>query len=120
MKICGHGTLACAHVLFSTGIVKGNKVEFLTQSGAFVAEKIWRSKQQNLDNESTEMDMDIERDKYFLVQLHFPLWHPTKLNPPELELVPKSVQGSSMVNVMKMARENDLIVSLRTTTIMDA
>lgn len=111
VKICGHGTIACAHVLFSKGIVKGNKVEFLTQSGAFVAEKISRSKQRDFDNENTGMDMDIKRDN-FLVQLHFPLWHPTKLNPSELELVPKSVQGSSMVNVMKMARENDLIVEL--------
>lgn len=38
VDLCGHATLASAHVLFSTGLEKSRRVEFKTQSGALTVE----------------------------------------------------------------------------------
>ena len=39
VKLCGHATLASAHILFQEGIVKGNKISFDSLSGSLFVKK---------------------------------------------------------------------------------
>lgn len=40
VDFCGHATLASAHLLFTSGIVTGNTVEFHTRAGVLIASKV--------------------------------------------------------------------------------
>ncbi|KMT00970.1 hypothetical protein BVRB_9g222340 [Beta vulgaris subsp. vulgaris] len=105
VKICAHGTLASAHAIFSTGMVQGNDVEFVTKSGVLLAKRI-------LENQNGETLKKQLKSNKFLIQLCFPLYSAVQLDPSEINFIPKSLKGQSTINFVKMSRENDLIVEL--------
>ncbi|XP_047335159.1 uncharacterized isomerase BH0283-like [Impatiens glandulifera] len=55
VKLCGHGTLASAHFLFTTSLSHTDKIEFLTLSGILTAKKVYETD----DNFSIEMDFPV-------------------------------------------------------------
>ncbi|KMT00975.1 hypothetical protein BVRB_9g222380 [Beta vulgaris subsp. vulgaris] len=114
VKICGHGTIACTHAIFSsTGTIQGNEIEFVTQSGVFSAKRISENGNQINGHELLRNDDFLEyQHKKCLIQLRFPLYPTVALEPIEMKLVPVSLKGPSTLNIMKMSRENDLIVEL--------
>ncbi|XP_057247828.1 uncharacterized protein LOC104904809 isoform X1 [Beta vulgaris subsp. vulgaris] len=110
VKICGHGTIACTHAIFSTGTTQGNEIEFVTQSGVFSAKRISENGNQINGHELLRNDDFLEyQHKRCLIQLRFPLYPTVPLEPIEMKLVPVSLKGPSTLNIMKMSRENDLI-----------
>ncbi|CAO2815834.1 unnamed protein product [Amaranthus hypochondriacus] len=102
VKICGHGTIACTHAILSDGAIQGNEIEFVTQSGVFLAKRILEF----------ETDSNGHKIGNSFIQLSFPLYPTLQLEPFEMKLVPYSLKGSSTLNIMKMPNENDLIVEL--------
>lgn len=88
-------------------MVQGNEVEFVTKSGIFLAKKILEHKN---DDELSEKHHNNNTPK-FLIQLSFPLYLAVPLDPSEMKFFPTSLKNPSMMNIMKMTAENDLIVS---------
>ncbi|KAJ7524513.1 hypothetical protein O6H91_17G008900 [Diphasiastrum complanatum] len=75
VDLCGHATLASAHLMFSTGIVEGETIVFHTKSGVLKARKI-----SGYDEEPVEVNQEestAEKKKYpsgrGVVELDFPL-----------------------------------------------
>ncbi|XP_021717095.1 uncharacterized protein LOC110684958 [Chenopodium quinoa] len=112
VKICGHGTIACTHAIFSTGVVQGNEIEFDTLSGVFLAKRIIENNRSGSHEISKNDEIFQNGHKKFLIQLRFPLYPTVQLESNEMKLVPPSLKGPSTLNIMKMSRENDLIVEL--------
>uniref|UniRef100_A0A0D9W2S9 Uncharacterized protein n=1 Tax=Leersia perrieri TaxID=77586 RepID=A0A0D9W2S9_9ORYZ len=87
-ELCGHGTLAAAHYLISSGHLKCDAIDFLAKSGVLTAKKIVDSKQ---------FSTSIEKCTYL-----------------EMPSVPETLNGASINNVLKTISDSaaDLIVEL--------
>ncbi|KAH9573748.1 hypothetical protein CY35_01G017000 [Sphagnum magellanicum] len=75
--LCGHATLASAHLLFASGIVLGDTVLFHTKSGVLKATKVSGYEEyEELHEEEDELGKRLERRRpggKGVVQLNFPL-----------------------------------------------
>lgn len=94
VDLCGHATLASAHILFSTGLIDSETVEFATRSGILTAKK--------LKNDEEESNFSIELD--------FPVVPTFEVNyiDDDLSLFSKALNGATIVDVK--ATEKDILV----------
>nr|ABF96797.1 Phenazine biosynthesis-like protein, expressed [Oryza sativa Japonica Group] len=106
-ELCGHGTLAAAHYLISSGLVKCNAIDFLAKSGFLTAKKVVGLKQS-----STLISPLQEACTKFLIELDFPLIPVVKCSPLEMPSIPETLNGASVSNVLKTVSDSatDLIV----------
>ncbi|OVA05519.1 Phenazine biosynthesis PhzF protein [Macleaya cordata] len=98
VELCGHATLASAHVLFASGLVKSSIIEFLTLSGILIARKI--PAREKLDG-SRLLNGAAEED--FSIELDFPTFSVTECDPTEIPSIPLTLNGASMINIKKTA-----------------
>ncbi|KAG7591012.1 Phenazine biosynthesis PhzF protein [Arabidopsis thaliana x Arabidopsis arenosa] len=91
VDLCGHATLASAHVLFSTGLIDSETVEFDTLSGALTAKHL------KIDDE---------------IELDFPVVPTFEVNyiDDDLSLFSKALNGATIVDVK--ATKKDILVVL--------
>ncbi|KAG7652900.1 Phenazine biosynthesis PhzF protein [Arabidopsis suecica] len=91
VDLCGHATLASAHVLFSTGLIDSETVEFDTLSGALTAKHL------KIDDE---------------IELDFPVVPTFEVNyiDDDLSLFSKALNGAAIVDVK--ATKKDILVVL--------
>ncbi|EFH65704.1 phenazine biosynthesis PhzC/PhzF family protein [Arabidopsis lyrata subsp. lyrata] len=91
VDLCGHATLASAHVLFSTGLIDSETVKFDTLSGALTAKHL------KIDDE---------------IELDFPLVPTFEVNyiDDDLSLFSKALNGATIVDVK--ATKKDILVVL--------
>ncbi|CAD5311593.1 unnamed protein product [Arabidopsis thaliana] len=96
VDLCGHATLASAHVLFSTGLVGSETVEFDTLSGILTAK--------HLKNDDDGEESSIELD--------FPVVPTYEVNyiDDDLSLFSKALNGATILDVK--ATKKDLLVVL--------
>nr|BAH20185.1 AT1G03210 [Arabidopsis thaliana] len=96
VDLCGHATLASAHVLFSTGLVGSETVEFDTLSGILTAK--------HLKNDDDGEESSIELD--------FPVVPTYEVNyiDDDLSLFSKALNGTTILDVK--ATKKDLLVVL--------
>lgn len=106
-ELCGHGTLAAAHYLIASGIVKCDSIEFLAKSGRLTAKKVvFGSKDPAQDTCSK-----------FMIELDFPVIPVVKCNSAEMLPIPETLNGASVINVMQaVSAFSDFIVILSSST----
>ncbi|KAL5995881.1 hypothetical protein ACLOJK_025954 [Asimina triloba] len=105
VKICGHGALAAAHFLFTSGLSATNTIEFITKSGLLTAKGIDGFKQ--LESAS----LNDEKQERFTIELDLPVIPVIDCVSSEIPSIPRTLNGASVLNVKKTAA-NDLIVEL--------
>ncbi|PIA34015.1 hypothetical protein AQUCO_03900127v1 [Aquilegia coerulea] len=112
VKLCGHATLASAHVLFASGLVKSNIIEFSTLSGILTAKKV----QAGMLNTSSSLNDKAE--DHFSIELDFPTDSLVECEPHDIPLITLTLNGAPIINIKKMATTGDLIVELSSGTIV--
>ena len=96
-ELCGHGTLAAAHYLISSGLVERDAIEFVAKSGRLTAKKVVGSKDAS--------------DAKFFVELDFPVIPVVKYNSAEVFSLPDTLNGASVINELQaISAFSDLIV----------
>ncbi|KAG2297524.1 hypothetical protein Bca52824_044193, partial [Brassica carinata] len=84
MDICGHGTLASAHTLFSNGLVGSSEtVEFTTNSGILTAKRV----------------DDCEAKGSFLIEVNFPVITTCEYSSNDFSMFSKALNGATIVDV---------------------
>ncbi|CAL5427759.1 unnamed protein product [Camellia sinensis] len=94
VKLCGHGTLAASHFLFTSGLVNANRIEFLTLSGVLIAKRV------------------PESQDCFLIELDFPIVPLADFDSAEVPSISKALGGASVIDLKITTTEDDLIVVL--------
>ncbi|PIA44791.1 hypothetical protein AQUCO_01700408v1 [Aquilegia coerulea] len=112
VKLCGHATLAAAHVLFASGLVKSNRIEFSTLSGILTAKKVQAGM---LDISSS---LNGKPEDHFSIELDFPADSVVECEPHDIPSIPLTLNGVPIINIKKMATTGDLIVELSSGTIV--
>ncbi|XP_073116913.1 uncharacterized protein [Elaeis guineensis] len=102
VELCGHATLAAAHYLLTSGVVKCDVIEFVTKSGLLTAKKV----------QLPSKFSNNEADGRFYIELDFPMVPVVECDSTEIPSIPETLNGAAMVNVQKTATANDLIVEL--------
>ncbi|XP_066346456.1 uncharacterized protein [Miscanthus floridulus] len=98
-ELCGHGTLAAAHYLISSGLVERGAIEFVAKSGRLTAKKVVGSKDAS--------------DAKFFVELDFPVIPVVKYNSAEVFSLPDTLNGASVINELQaISAFSDLIVEV--------
>ncbi|KAK4784225.1 hypothetical protein SAY86_018593 [Trapa natans] len=103
VKLCGHGTLAAAHSLFSSGRVPYDIIEFKTLSGILSAKRVPECK-----TSSVSETRNGEAAPYF-IELDFPLVTSKEYNSKDWSLISKALNGTSFIE-LKMTAADDLFV----------
>ncbi|KAL0845714.1 hypothetical protein Bca101_018960 [Brassica carinata] len=103
MDICGHGTLASAHTLFSNGLVGSSEtVEFFTHSGILTAKKV----------------DDGETKGSFLIEMNFPVITTCEYRSNDFSMFSKALNGATVVDVVLSSWEAVAELQPRTDDIM--
>ncbi|ESW16615.1 hypothetical protein PHAVU_007G170800 [Phaseolus vulgaris] len=100
VELCGHATLASAHVLFSCGLVKSNIIELFTLSGVLTAKKVPGI------NESGASD-----DGFF-IELDFPADTVAEFNCADISQISAALNGALIIDVKRTTAEDNLLVEL--------
>ncbi|KAJ8619632.1 hypothetical protein MRB53_028161 [Persea americana] len=106
VELCGHATIASAHFLFSSGLVKTNKIEFITKSGLLTVQKV-----DGLNHVNTPWPSNNKAGEHFSIELNFPTIPVIDCDPTEHPSIPATLNGASMLNIKKTGN-GDLIVEL--------
>jgi len=105
-ELCGHGTLAAAHYLISSGLVECDTIEFVAKSGCLTAKRIVGSK----DASNLYSPAQYTCSKFF-VELDFPVIPVVKGNSAEVFSLPDTLNGASVINELQaVSAFSDLIV----------
>ncbi|KAL0787034.1 hypothetical protein Bca101_003280 [Brassica carinata] len=103
MDICGHGTLASAHTLFSNGLVGSSEtVEFTTNSGILTAKRV----------------DDCEAKGSFLIEVNFPVITTCEYSSNDFSMFSKALNGATIVDVVLSSWESVAELQPRTDEIM--
>ncbi|XVF81524.1 hypothetical protein PTKIN_Ptkin15bG0162100 [Pterospermum kingtungense] len=102
VKLCGHATLAAAHILFTTGLVNSDIIEFDTLSGILTAKKV-------PDVNPTHVS---KIQNCFLIELNFPTVPITEFNSAEVSAISNALNGATMIDIKRTATADDLLVVL--------
>ncbi|XP_052731383.1 uncharacterized protein LOC108326675 isoform X3 [Vigna angularis] len=97
VELCGHATLASAHVLFSCGLVKSNIIEFFTLSGVLTAKKVPGI------NESGAPDDGI------FVELDFPADTVAEFNGADISQISAALNGAHIIDVKRTTIGDNLL-----------
>lgn len=93
VDLCGHATLASAHVIFSNSLVDSEVVEFATRSGILTAKRVPLT----------------EEESTFLIELDFPVVPTCEVNSTtDLSVFSNAVNGATIVDIK--ATEKDVLV----------
>lgn len=95
VRLCGHATLAAAHVLYASGLVNANKIEFLTLSGVLTAKRAPETEQ--LDS---------------LIELNFPVVPLTEFDSAEIPAISKALNGASVIDLKEATTDENLFVCI--------
>ncbi|EER92079.1 uncharacterized protein LOC8063209 [Sorghum bicolor] len=107
-ELCGHGTLAAAHYLISSGLVECDAIEFVAKSGRLTAKKVVGSKGRN--NLYSPAQHTCSK---FFVELDFPVIPVVKCNSAEVFSLPDTLNGASVINELQaVSAFSDLIVEV--------
>ncbi|KFK36633.1 hypothetical protein AALP_AA4G150100 [Arabis alpina] len=88
VDLCGHGTLASAHSIFSNGLVDSDKVEFVTRSGILTAKRV---------PENNKM-----KGGSFFIELDFPVIPTCEYNSiNDISMFSKALNGATIVDVRR-------------------
>ncbi|XP_021760158.1 uncharacterized protein LOC110724987 [Chenopodium quinoa] len=105
VELCGHATLAAAHFCFTSGLVKENTIEFLTQSGILTAQKVIEPK------ESASLVSDKgEVEQPFMIELDFPAIATSECSLDETSSISKVLSPASVIDMKKTASEDLFVV----------
>ncbi|XP_026409831.1 uncharacterized protein LOC113304927 [Papaver somniferum] len=99
VNLSGHGTLAAAQYLFTRGLVKADKIVFVTLSGiTLTVKKILACR--NGDKEDFSIEMD------------FPSNALVECNPQDIPNIPLTLNGVSVLNVKKTGFLDDVLIEV--------
>ncbi|CAK9175835.1 unnamed protein product [Ilex paraguariensis] len=98
VNLCGHATLAAAHILFTSDLINADEVEFSTLSGILTAKRV--SKAKKLDSSSLQNG---EAQGSFFIELDFPVVSTIDFNCAEVAAISKSLNGASVLDIKKTA-----------------
>ncbi|KAJ4914758.1 Phenazine biosynthesis PhzC/PhzF protein [Raphanus sativus] len=102
VDLCGHATLASAHVIFSNSLVDSEVVEFATRSGILTAKRVPLT---------TELKDGGEKESTFLIELDFPVVPTCDINSvDDLSVFSNAVNGATIVDIK--ATQKDVLVVL--------
>ncbi|XP_042503426.1 uncharacterized isomerase BH0283-like isoform X2 [Macadamia integrifolia] len=107
LKLCGHGTLAAAHVLFASRLARTNVIEFVTVSGVLIVKRV-----PTVRNMDAAKFSDDEPEENFSIELDFPTDPVLEFESATIPLLPETLNGAHRVNISKTANKGDLIVEL--------
>lgn len=102
VEICGHATLAAAHILFAYGLVKSDTVEFSSRSGILIAKRVLETKALNSQD-------DWQKD--YAIELDFPVVQVVETNFNDVPAISKSLNGASVVEINETSK-GDLFVRI--------
>ncbi|RZC57088.1 hypothetical protein C5167_004396 [Papaver somniferum] len=122
VNLCGHGTLAAAEYLFTCGLVKSEKIEFVTPSGINLTVKkipscrnedtLGISKVLNNGYNGVEYPLDAHSDQEdFSIEMDFPINALHECDPEDIPNIPLTLSGVSVLNVKKTVPLGDVLVS---------
>ena len=102
--------MAAAHILFSTGLVNSNIIEFSTLSGILTAKRVPDVKL--LEVSSNVLNSGESQDSYF-IEMDFPAIPTVELNSAvDVSLISKALNGASIVDIKTCnMKPNRLLVS---------
>ncbi|KAK7393549.1 hypothetical protein VNO78_22107 [Psophocarpus tetragonolobus] len=100
VELCGHATLASAHVLFSSGLVKSNIIEFVTLSGVLTAKKVPGIKGTGASEDG------------FFIELDFPTDTVAEYNSSDISQISIALNGAPIIDVKRSNIGDDLVVEL--------
>ncbi|KAL0928576.1 hypothetical protein M5K25_000473 [Dendrobium thyrsiflorum] len=106
VKLCGHATLASAHFLFTSGLVKGDVIDFDTLSGILITKKIQDFSKLGFAEPCTNGN-----GESFSIELDFPIIQVVDCVSEEIPSFTETLNDLSMVNVQKTSN-GDLLVEL--------
>ncbi|XP_031501088.1 uncharacterized protein LOC116264819 [Nymphaea colorata] len=107
LGICGHATLATSHHLFSSGIVAGTRIKFLTNSGPITADKIEGSL-----SAAGVTSAGGAKDE-FCIELDLPRFTVHDCDPaPYMSLFSETLNGVQIKGTKKVSCTEDLIVEI--------
>ncbi|KAF0900355.1 hypothetical protein E2562_031102, partial [Oryza meyeriana var. granulata] len=100
VALCGHATLASAHVLFTILLGKQHgTVEFVTKSGIQTAKKV-------------PAPEAVASSAKLFIELDFPTIDLAECSSAEMPSIPETLNGARVVNVYKSSTVGDLIVEI--------
>ncbi|GLU07525.1 hypothetical protein SLE2022_244800 [Rubroshorea leprosula] len=106
VELCGHATLASAHILFTTGLVNSDIIEFDTLSGILTAKKVPDVKA----TDATSKIQDGGAHEGFLIELNFPATPITEFNSAEVSPISEALNGASLVDIKRTTTDTLLVV----------
>ncbi|XP_048317763.1 uncharacterized protein LOC107426006 [Ziziphus jujuba] len=105
VKLCGHGTLAASHTLFTSGFIDSNIIEYVTGSGVLTAKRLSSSTNSTIRN-------DKDAKESFLIELNFPTAPITESDTTDVSLVSKALGGATVIDIRRTIAKDDLFVVL--------
>ncbi|OMP05008.1 Phenazine biosynthesis PhzF protein [Corchorus olitorius] len=110
VKLCGHATLASAHILFTTGLVNSDIIEFETLSGILTAKKGPDFKAPPTD--VPQIQNGEEHQHCFSIELDFPTVPYTEFSSTEVSAISKALNNAAIVDIKRTTTDGDLLVVL--------
>lgn len=104
VELCGHATLAAAHTLFTSGLLKCNTIEFLTQSGILTAKKV-----PDLKKSEPLKYENGEANERFFIELDFPATTIVEDDSVEVSSLHKALSGASALDIKKTTGHDFLV-----------
>ncbi|XP_045819155.1 uncharacterized isomerase BH0283-like [Trifolium pratense] len=105
VNLCGHATLAAAHILFSSGLGDKNVIEFVTLSGLLTAKKV-----PSIDVTSAPNLQNGEAKDGFYIELDFPADPIAEFNSNDTSLISEALNGASIVDIKRTQIADDIFV----------
>ncbi|KAK7344488.1 hypothetical protein VNO77_14143 [Canavalia gladiata] len=100
VKLCGHATLASAHILFKSGLVKSNIIEFVTLSGVLTAKKV------------PGIYVEGASEDGFFIELDFPADTVTEVNSAVISQISAALNGAPIIDIKKSTIGDEVVVEL--------
>lgn len=114
VNLCGHATLAAAHFLFTSRLVDGNLIEFITLSGVLTARKVMQG------NKSDALKYENgEAQEHFSIELDFPIVPMVEYNSAEVASISKALNGASVIDIKKTEGDDLFVVLSSGKTVVD-
>nr|AFK39949.1 unknown [Lotus japonicus] len=107
VNLCGHATLAAAHILFSSGLVKTNVIEFVTLSGILTVKKIPAVDATN----GTNLQKSEAKDGFY-IELDFPADHIIESNFDGTARISGALNGAPIIDIKSTQNSEDFLVEL--------
>ncbi|KAG4981869.1 hypothetical protein JHK87_026618 [Glycine soja] len=101
VELCGHATLASAHVLFSSGLVKSDIIEFVTLSGVLTAKKV-----------SGINDGEGASEDGLFIELDFPADTVTEFNSADISQISAALNDAPIIDIKRTTVGDHLLVEL--------